>query len=432
LYQAGGDGSAGNHKLNRVSGTHATIIGRKLDNGKYQVFDSNGGITHELALDEIFDSSAHGGSGIRSNALWIPTIDPVKNITQWQNSTSSSSQTSRKNTTATQNDPNFSEIQNKMWRMAQRAADRANARGYNLKPEWIYGQWAHEAIPTFDSDLAKRDHNYGGLKDTKGNWRHYNSPEEFADSYVDDFIANDSGDLRPELKKAKTVEDFVRIMGETGYFDPVSDNGAAYLEAVRKYGANHPNTQGYSEGEEVSDSAEIAETDSEQSQIERDTSNDELIRSLLEPTPTPNFELDDDNAINQDFFKNFVDDKLKNGTAEEIAQLGAILQNFYNENGEFQNTKENRQALANALGEDNLKNLGQQNLNSKIADYKNFLQTRINPLQEEISKLEEKHKESIHCRKKFLNLKKNTTTQKPTMIFSGLRKVCKAVDTAEF
>jgi len=148
-------------------------------------------------------------------------------------------------------DPNFSEIQNKMWRMAQRAADRANSRGYNLKPEWIYGQWSHEAIPTFDSTLAKKDNNYGGLKGTDGNWRHYNSPEEFADSYVDDFIASDSRDLRPELKNAKTVEDFVRIMGETGYFDPVRDDAAGYLASVKKYGANHPNTQGYSESGKV-------------------------------------------------------------------------------------------------------------------------------------------------------------------------------------
>ena len=141
----------------------------------------------------------------------------------------------------------------------------------------------------------------------------------------------------------------------------------------------------------VTTTENTTETDGEETQIERDTSNDELIKSLLEPTQTPNFELDDDNAINQDFFKNLVDDKLKNGTADEIAKLGKILESFYNDKGEFQNTKENRKALANALGEDNLKNLGQQNLNSKIADYKNFLQTQLNPLQKEIDALTEKH-----------------------------------------
>lgn len=86
LYQAGGDGSYGSHKLNRGSGTHATIIGRQLDNGKYQVFDSNGGVTHELDLSEIWDSSAKGGSGISGNALWIPQISPTKSITGWETS----------------------------------------------------------------------------------------------------------------------------------------------------------------------------------------------------------------------------------------------------------------------------------------------------------------------------------------------------------
>lgn len=86
LYQAGGDGSYGSHKLNRGSGTHATVIGRQLENGKYQVFDSNGGVTHELDLSEIWDSSARGGSGISGNALWIPQISPTKSITGWETS----------------------------------------------------------------------------------------------------------------------------------------------------------------------------------------------------------------------------------------------------------------------------------------------------------------------------------------------------------
>ena len=90
LYQAGGAGSSGNHSLNRVSGTHATIIGRRLDNGKYQVFDSNGGMTHELELSEIFDPTANGGDSLsgmnvgEGNTLFIPSIDSAKEITNWQ------------------------------------------------------------------------------------------------------------------------------------------------------------------------------------------------------------------------------------------------------------------------------------------------------------------------------------------------------------
>ena len=258
--------------------------------------------------------------------------------------------------------------------------------------------------------------NIGGLKDYKTgefvDFRNKGGLHGHSKLLLEDFLKN-----RPELKDASTLEDYWRIMRDTDYFT-ASDNPEQYLKIMQQHKDWHPNTQGYSASEDVSDSEET-ETDSEQSQVERDTSNDELIKSLLEPTQTPNFELDDDNAINQDFFKNFVDDKLKNGTSEEIANLGEILQKFYNENGEFQNTKENRQALAQALGEDNLKNLGQENLNSKIADYKNFLQTRINPLQEEISKLEEKHKKALS---NFDNYKKIEGDELDNNVMKSLRK----------
>jgi|GEM_PF-880052 len=285
------------------------------------------------------------------------------------------------NKAVVKDDPNFSALQNKMWRMAQRAAARANAQGFNIKPEWIYGQWSHEAVPTFDSDLAKRDHNYGGLKSTKGVWRHYNSPEEFADSYVDDFVL-----LRPELKAAKSAEDFVHIMGQTGYFDPVSDNEPAYLASVKKYGAAHPNTEGYEESEDDETSTEETAT--------RNEEMDKMISDLIEKEDKPLFKLEEDSEISKNIFQNFVEDKTENATAEEIAKYGELLQSFYNDKGELQNTKENRLALAEAIGGDTLKNLGQENLNSKVEEYRKFQQSQVNPLQREVEKLEEKHRQA--------------------------------------
>lgn len=96
LYQAGGAGSGGGHALNRGSGTHATVIGRRLENGKYQVFDSNGfdnnmvARVHELDLSEIFDPTANGGDSLsgmnvgEGNNLWIPQVAPTKEITNWE------------------------------------------------------------------------------------------------------------------------------------------------------------------------------------------------------------------------------------------------------------------------------------------------------------------------------------------------------------
>lgn len=96
LYQTGGDGRFGNpiNAINRWSGNHATVIGRKTSDGKYDVYDSNGGKVHHLELSQIYDQSARGGSNGMpegaGNALWVPTIDPSSPIDQWQDSTGDS------------------------------------------------------------------------------------------------------------------------------------------------------------------------------------------------------------------------------------------------------------------------------------------------------------------------------------------------------
>jgi hypothetical protein len=87
LYQTGGDGH-GKHPINRGSGNHATIIGRKMDDGRYQIFDSNGGVTHELPLEQIFDPTAKGSSSNGTNEndanlLLIPNQAPSSPITEW-------------------------------------------------------------------------------------------------------------------------------------------------------------------------------------------------------------------------------------------------------------------------------------------------------------------------------------------------------------
>ena len=87
LYQTNGAGNRAEnvHALNRGSGNHATVIGRKTASGQYEVYDSNGGIVHTLELSQIYDDSAKGGTqGMKSgNTLWVPSIDPSSKITQW-------------------------------------------------------------------------------------------------------------------------------------------------------------------------------------------------------------------------------------------------------------------------------------------------------------------------------------------------------------
>ena len=142
---------------------------------------------------------------------------------------------------------------------------------------------------------------------------------------------------------------------------------------------------------EIADDETETSTEEETPTVERDNSTDKIIEELLKPTSTPQYNLEDDNDLSKNIFQNILEEKFSDLSGEDVAKFGKILQNLYNDKGELQNTKENRLALAQALGGDTLKNLGQEKLNSKIEEYKNFLQTQLNPLQKEIDALTEKH-----------------------------------------
>ena len=108
LYQTGGDGNRTDppHPINRVSGNHATIIGRKLSNGKYEDYDSNGGRIWQLDLKDIFDETATGKSQnmeeFGGNYLGIPSVDPSSPITEWKGSTGASALPSQSDFSANQ------------------------------------------------------------------------------------------------------------------------------------------------------------------------------------------------------------------------------------------------------------------------------------------------------------------------------------------
>ena len=88
LYQTGGKGRTSGHKINAGEGNHATLIGRKLKDGNYEIYNSAGGKTYPVSLSEIFDPTAAGGKeGMKSNegnSLWIPQIAPSATIDKWQ------------------------------------------------------------------------------------------------------------------------------------------------------------------------------------------------------------------------------------------------------------------------------------------------------------------------------------------------------------
>ena len=108
LYQTGGDGAV---VTNANSGNHATVIGRKLSDGRYEDYDSAGGVVHTLQLKEIFDPTAKGSAAQNTkpsegNLLLIPTIDPSSPIDHWQGSGTSASPSSTNPTNNTNNNNN--------------------------------------------------------------------------------------------------------------------------------------------------------------------------------------------------------------------------------------------------------------------------------------------------------------------------------------
>ena len=220
LYQTGGAGSSSGHPLNRGSGNHATIIGRKLGNGSYEIYDSNGGRQVQLSLDQIFDPTAEGSSRQNTvgqgNLLLIPNQAPSQPITEWGSDSGSSGASSAQASAsggAQQEEQKglletmtgalsdvFESVKvgasGKVWSPAAKISNNGNhapsgamgpasgkgaenipswspqhyidlaVRASNLSgipADWIWAQWNNEAGRDFDSPLARENHNLAGL-----------------------------------------------------------------------------------------------------------------------------------------------------------------------------------------------------------------------------------------------------------------------------
>ena len=93
------------------------------------------------------------------------------------------------------------------WKAAEIAA---NDVGRPDLAKTIYAQWALESA-RFKETSGKN--NYGGLKDTNGNYRDYASIEDFAHSYANDFLRH------YDLSGVKTPSDFVYELKANGYME---------------------------------------------------------------------------------------------------------------------------------------------------------------------------------------------------------------------
>lgn len=125
------------------------------------------------------------------------------------------------------------------WVLAQRAADKVNEYegGGNIRPEWIYSQWAHETAD-FTSELMESNHNLGGLCQIQPN----DTPQPDGDQYYINFpdfaaYADYFGWYLSEYRvdgiyEAQSLEDYVRALKHGGYFGDDLDNYLAGTGAV--------------------------------------------------------------------------------------------------------------------------------------------------------------------------------------------------------
>lgn len=96
-----------------------------------------------------------------------------------------------------------------------------------IPADWIWAQMAHET-GNFNSELAREDHNYGGIKETREGhqgvgelgYRHFDSDEEYADYAAKNLNAyTENG-----IKEAKTIEEFAKALKDGGYYEDSLEN----------------------------------------------------------------------------------------------------------------------------------------------------------------------------------------------------------------
>lgn len=229
-------------------------------------------------------------------------------------------------------DNNFSARQNEIWQAAQYASARAKEKHDIDIPAWlIYRQWAYEAGEDFDSPNARHNNNFGGLtqvepngeenKQPDGNnyYRHFNSVQEYADAYVDDFIK-----YRPELNGVKTVEDFAQIMKDTGYYGNTVEN---YIAGMKRGG--YPNAgRATSMGAPSSRTTQPTQQNNQQQTSQQETN--------------PLFDINAEDNATQKLFEQFAEERRR--SSQDATEVD-FFDGMFTDKGKFQNTPENRDAI---------------------------------------------------------------------------------------
>ena len=244
-----------------------------------------------------YDLSAHSKGGVGGTQVVTPDAF-----------ISDESTVSTPNSTADMS--RFNSKQQEAWHEAQWVQQQTG-----IPAEYVYRQWAHES-GNFTSRLARENNNFGGLTQSTPNgeenkqpdggnyYRMYNNMHEYAESYVKDFINRYDG-----KENVKTMEDFVNFLHSNGYFTADPRDYLASMQGV-------------------------------EAPTSRDTISTQDFGKLLGKSMIDFAGSEDDNIMNS--YQRIMDN-MDNGAKSVLTNKFA---NMFNQDGSFNNTAENRQALA--------------------------------------------------------------------------------------
>lgn len=196
----------------------------------------------------------------------------------------------------------------------------AIAQRTGLPANLIWAQLAHES-DDFSSQLAREDHNYGGITNSDGSYRHFDSDEDFVD-----FMANYYPKYKENgLYNARNAEEWASALKDGGYF--TADLGE-YEGGMKRHLAD----AGLPDG----------------------AMSDDNMKGEAASVGIPDLDTLLGNAdAGDDFTKGFYQgaaDYILNTAVDEDA-ISAVSQ-MTNRKGDFKNTKENRLALATKFADE--------------------------------------------------------------------------------
>lgn len=239
-------------------------------------------------------------------------------------------------------DNDFTPRQNEIWQVAQYASDRLrNEYNIRLAPELIYKQWVLED----GGDFTHPTRNWGGLKDTSENFRSFDSDKAYADAYVDDFMR-----LRGEELNAVTDENgmasdeaFTQVMLDTGYITQGDYNN--YVNGL-------PNISAPKAGRERSVQSRADEIFAQRFRDRVNPSQQQQRMPEPEPIKTRYVDIRAEDDATQKLFDQFAQDRLAKAVESKNVDEASFWSRMFNDDGTFNNTKENRDAIREHYGDD--------------------------------------------------------------------------------